>query len=55
MQGLVLLGDAVGKEKRPLSWMIGEQGVIKPHLTAMKDLKREERMKMVNFRGVDEV
>jgi NADH-quinone oxidoreductase subunit B len=55
MQGLVLLGEAVGKEKRPLSWMIGEQGVIKPHLTSMKDLKREERMRMVNFRGVDEV
>jgi NADH-quinone oxidoreductase subunit B len=55
MQGLVLLGDAVGKEKRPLSWVIGEQGVIKPHLDSMKERKREERMKMVNFRGVDEV
>jgi len=55
MQGLVLLGEAVGKETRPLSWMIGEQGVIKPHLASMKDRKREERMNMVNFRGVDEV
>jgi NADH-quinone oxidoreductase subunit B len=55
MQGLVLLGDAVGKEKRPLSWVIGEQGVIKPHLISMKEKKREERMKMVNFRGVDEI
>ena len=55
MQGLMLLGDAVGKEKRPLSWMIGEQGVIKPNLISMKEKKREERMNMVNFRGVDEV
>lgn len=55
MQGLMLLGDAVGKEKRPLSWMIGEQGVIKPTLISMKEKKREERMNMVNFRGVDEV
>ena len=55
MQGLVLLGEAVGKEKRPLSWMIGEQGVIKPHLNSMKERKREERMGMVNFRGIDEV
>jgi NADH-quinone oxidoreductase subunit B len=55
MQGLVLLGEAAGKEKRPLSWMIGEQGVVKPHLTSMKERKREERMKMVNFRGADEV
>lgn len=55
MQGLVLLAEAVGKEQRPLSWVIGEQGVIKPTSTSMKDRKREERMKMVNFRGADEV
>ena len=55
MQGLVLLADAVGKEKRPLSWVIGEQGVIRPQLTSMKEKKREERMNMVNFKGVDEV
>jgi NADH-quinone oxidoreductase subunit B len=55
MQGLVLLGASVGKEARPLSWTIGEQGVIKPHLTAMKVAKREERRNMVSFRGVDEV
>jgi NADH-quinone oxidoreductase subunit B len=55
MQGLVLLGEMVGKEKRPLSWMIGEQGVIKPELRSMKDRKREERMKMVDFKGTDEV
>jgi NADH-quinone oxidoreductase subunit B len=55
MQGLVLLADAVGKEKRPLSWVIGEQGVIKPALSSMKEKKREERMNMINFKGVDEV
>ena len=55
MQGLVLLGQSVGKEKRPLSWVVGEQGVIRPQLTSMKEQKREERMKMVDFRPVDEV
>lgn len=55
MQGLVLLADSVGKEKRPLSWVIGEQGVIKPTLSSMKDRKREERMNMINFKGVDEI
>jgi NADH-quinone oxidoreductase subunit B len=55
MQGLMLLANAVGKERRPLSWMIGEQGVIKPELTSMKELKREQRMNMVDFKGVDEV
>jgi len=55
IQGLMLLADSVGKEKRPLSWVIGEQGIIKPTLSSMKDTKREERMNMVNFKGVDEV
>lgn len=55
MQGIVLLSQAVGKEKRPLSWMIGEQGVIKPHMTSMKESKREERMNMVNFSGIDTI
>lgn len=55
MQGLVLLGDAVGKETRPLSWMIGEQGVIKPAQPSMKEQKREERAKMTTFRSIDEI
>src|SRR4051795_7185818 len=55
MQGLVLLGDAVRQEKRPLSWVIGEQGVIKPPMQPMKEQRREERMGMVNFRPIDEV
>ena len=29
MEGLVLLQQAVGKEKRPLSWIIGLQGVVR--------------------------
>ncbi|AEV99300.1 NADH-quinone oxidoreductase subunit B [Niastella koreensis] len=55
IQGLMLLADSVGKEKRPLSWVIGEQGVIKPQLSSMKEQKREERMNMINFKGVDEI
>ncbi|GAO41128.1 NADH-quinone oxidoreductase subunit B [Flavihumibacter petaseus] len=55
MQGLILLGEAVGKERRPLSWTIGEQGIIRPDLTSMKDRKREERRTMINISGVDEV
>lgn len=55
MQGLMLLGEAVRQEKRPLSWVIGEQGVIKPDIKPMKEQRREERMGMVNFRHADEV
>jgi len=55
MQGLVLLSKAVREEQRPLSWTIGEQGVIKPAIQPMKEQRREERMAMVNFRPIDEV
>jgi NADH-quinone oxidoreductase subunit B len=55
MQGLVLLSEAVRQEGRPLSWVIGDQGVIRPEMTPMKELKREERKNMVNFRSINEV
>jgi len=55
MQGLMLLADSVGKERRPLSWAIGPQGVIKPEKISMKEKKREERKEMIDFRTPDQV
>src|SRR5690606_5693372 len=53
MEGLTLLAERVGQETRPLSWMIGEQGVIRPEKISVKDRKREYRSKMVEFRPPD--
>lgn len=55
LEGLVHLREAVGKEKRPLSWAIGPQGVVKPEKISLKELKREERMKMTKLRPPDEI
>jgi NADH-quinone oxidoreductase subunit B len=55
MEGLTLLAKSVGQERRPLSWMIGDQGVIKPEKISMKDAKFEARQKMTSFRSPDEV
>lgn len=55
MEGLMLLADSVGKEQRPLSWVIGEQGVIKPEKIAVKDRRYEKRKEMVAFRSPDEI
>lgn len=55
MEGLMLLAESVGKEQRPLSWTIGEQGVIKPEQIAVKDRRYEQRKEMVTFRSPDEV
>jgi NADH-quinone oxidoreductase subunit B len=45
MEGLLLLRDKVGKEKRPLSWAAGPQNIIEPASISRRDLKREERQK----------
>ena len=43
MEGLLLLSDVVGKEKRPLSWVVGPQGVTRPVMPVRRDVKRAER------------
>ncbi len=55
MQGLNLLQDAIGKEKRPLSWVIGPQGIERPVEESQRDLKRSERMRATTLRSPDEV
>jgi len=55
MEGLVMLMDKVGKEKRPLSWVIGPQGVIKPEITPQRVAKHDEHKKMTFLRSPDEV
>jgi len=46
MQGLVMLSEMIGNEKRPLSWTIGPQGVYRPEKISQRDLKRNERITM---------
>ena len=55
MDGLVLLTESVGKEKRPLSWVIGEQGVIRPEKVSVKERRHEKRQEMTTFRSPDEI
>jgi NADH-quinone oxidoreductase subunit B len=55
MEGLMLLAKSVGKEQRPLSWTIGEQGVIRPAKISVKETKIQYRKDMVSFRSPDEI
>jgi NADH-quinone oxidoreductase subunit B len=55
MQGLNLLQDAIGKERRPLSWVIGPQGIERSDRLSQRDLKRAERMRATVLRTPDEV
>ena len=45
MEGLLLLQQRVGGEKRPLSWVIGPQGVERGPAPSQRDLKRAERQR----------
>ena len=55
LEGLLLLRQSIGKEKRPLSWIIGPQGVHKAEKISMRDIKQEERCKMGTIRPMNEV
>ncbi len=56
LEGLLLLRDSIGKEKRPLSWAIGSQGIIKrQELPSQRDIKSDERMKMGSIRPMNEM
>jgi len=55
MEGLLLLREMTGRERRPLSWVLGPKGVQKGSPPSMRDLKREERTKLIDLRPPDEV
>ncbi|HIG62772.1 MAG TPA: NADH-quinone oxidoreductase subunit B [Gammaproteobacteria bacterium] len=55
LQGLMMLQDSVGKERRPLSWTIGDQQVIKPDKISQRDQLTESRMQATDLRKPDTV
>ena len=55
MEGLLLLQRAVAGERRPLSWAVGGDEVIRPTRPSMRDLKREQRRSAVHIASPDGV
>jgi NADH-quinone oxidoreductase subunit B len=55
LEGLILLQDSVGSEKRPLSWVVGDQKVLKREKPSMRDAKREIRCRATELRTPDHV
>src|SRR6218665_2467992 len=47
LQALTLLQDSIGKERRPLSWTVGEQGVYRAEMQPERDRKQAERIAVV--------
>jgi NADH-quinone oxidoreductase subunit B len=55
MQGLMMLQDAIEQERRPLSWVAGDQRIVKPAFTARRDQLQEQRNRASILRSPDEV
>ncbi len=55
MEGLLMLQDLVGSEKRPLSWVVGPQQVEKVSLPSMRDLRRRRRQQATELLPPDEI
>lgn len=55
LQGLMLLQDSIGQERRPLSWVVGDQGVYRAEMPAQRDLRNAERMATTTLRTPDQV
>ncbi|MFK8046857.1 MAG: NADH-quinone oxidoreductase subunit B family protein [Halioglobus sp.] len=55
MQGLTMLQDSIEKERRPLSWVAGDQRVIKPNMPSQRDLLQEDRNRANELRSPDGV
>jgi NADH-quinone oxidoreductase subunit B len=55
LEGVMLLQQQVGAERRPLSWVIGPQGVESPAMPSLRDLKRPLRQRTAELRPPDRV
>lgn len=55
MKGLLLLQQSIGKEQRPLSWVIDEGGVHQVEKNSQRDLKTADRMQTRDLTPPDRV
>ena len=55
LQGLMLLQDSIATERRPLSWVVGDQGVHKVEVPSQREQRREERMSATTLRAPNQV
>ncbi|AXI03575.1 NuoB/complex I 20 kDa subunit family protein [Aquirhabdus parva] len=54
LQALMLLQDSIGKERRPLSSVVGDQGLYRPIMQPERDRKQAERIAVTNLRSPDD-
>lgn len=56
LQGLILLQEEIGRERRPLSWVINDQGIIQKEATPVqRQVRGPERIAAKELRSPDDV
>ncbi|OHV08362.1 NuoB/complex I 20 kDa subunit family protein [Kushneria phosphatilytica] len=55
LQGLQLLQDSIQHERRPLSWVMGDQGVYQAEMPSQRERHRDDRIAVKELRTPDEV
>ncbi|MDE1905169.1 MAG: NADH-quinone oxidoreductase subunit B [Rhodospirillales bacterium] len=55
LEGLMLLQRSIGTDRRPLSWVVGPQGIEKLERPSFRDLKREARRAATDLPTPDHV
>ncbi|MBB3184441.1 NADH-quinone oxidoreductase subunit B [Halomonas fontilapidosi] len=55
LQGLQLLQEAIQEERRPLSWVVGDQGVYRAEMPSQREKHRDRRIQATELRTPDEL
>src|SRR6056297_2143490 len=55
LQGLQLLQDSIQEERRPLSWVVGDQGVYRAEMPSQREKWRDQRIQATELRSPDKL
>ncbi|XBC38319.1 MAG: NADH-quinone oxidoreductase subunit B [Buchnera aphidicola (Floraphis choui)] len=55
IEGLMLLQKSISKERRPLSWIMGEQGIYRANMPSEKSQRRKKYISIKNLRSPDRI
>jgi NADH-quinone oxidoreductase subunit B len=56
LQGLILLQESIGRERRPLSWVVNDQGIIQKEANPVQRIVRgPERIAATELRSPNDV
>ncbi len=56
LQGLILLQESIGRQRRPLSWVINDQGIIQKEANPVqREVRHDGRIAATELRTPDEV